>query len=90
MLSPATRPIDAVPAAEIVAAVRAVLETAFAMPPEALIVAVARQLGYRRTGRQIRAVVGGVLEQQLASGALVDVGGNVRLAEPAPSPDRPS
>jgi very-short-patch-repair endonuclease len=84
------RPIDAVPAAEIVGAVRAVLETAFAMPLDDLVVAVARELGYRRTGRQIKATVGRVLAQQLAAGALVDVGGNVRLPDASPPPDRPS
>jgi very-short-patch-repair endonuclease len=89
-VAPATRPIDAVPTSEIVRAMRAVLETAFAMPPDPLIVAVARQLRYRRTGKQIKTVVGRVLEQQLAAGVLVDVGGNLRLADAAPSPERPS
>ena len=84
------RSIDAVPAAEIVGAVRTVLETAFAMPLDDLVVAVARELGYRRTGRQIKAVVGRVLSQQLATGALVDVGGNVRLPDALPPQDRPS
>jgi very-short-patch-repair endonuclease len=86
----ATRSIDAVPAAEIVGAVRTVLETAFAVPLDDLVVAVARELGYRRTGRQIKATVGRVLEQQLAAGALVDVGGNVRLPDASPPHDRPS
>jgi hypothetical protein len=86
----ATRSIDAVPPSEIAEAVRAVLATAFAMPLDPLIVAVARELGYRRTGRQIKATVGRVLAQQVAAGALVEVGGSVRLPDASPPPDRPS
>jgi len=56
-----------------------VLVTAFAMPLDDLIVAVARELGYQRTGSRIKVAIGKVLAQQLAAGALIEVGGNVRL-----------
>jgi hypothetical protein len=61
--------------------VRTVLATAFAMPLDGLVVAVARELGYQQTGTRIKAAVGKVLTQQIEVGALIDVGGNVRLAD---------
>ena len=76
-----SRSISAVPPDEIAATARTVLETGFAMPIDDLVVAVARQLGYQRTGSRIKAVVSQVLGQQLADGALIDVGGNVRLPD---------
>jgi len=76
----AHRPIEKVPEAEIAEAVRAVLARAFAMPASELAVAVARELGYRKTGSRIRAVVDRVIRQLLRDGALADVGGSLRLA----------
>jgi hypothetical protein len=72
-----------VPAAEIVEAVRAVLEGAFAMPVDALVIAVARELGYQRTGGRIKLAIGSVAEQMLQQGMLVEAGGHLRLAPPA-------
>ena len=77
------RPIEKVPETEIVEAVRAVLSRAFAMPAPELEVAVARELGYQRTGARIRAVVGRVVGQLLQDGTLVDSGGNLRLSSPS-------
>ena len=73
------RPIEKVPETEIAEAVRAVLTRAFAMPASDLAVAVARELGYQRTGARIRAVVDRVVQQMLQDGALADAGGNLRL-----------
>jgi len=70
-----------VPPDEIAAAARTILEAAFAMPLDDLVVAVARQLGYQRTGSRIKAVVSQMLGQQLSDGALIDVGGNIRLPD---------
>jgi hypothetical protein len=78
------RPIEKVPEAEIAEAVRIVLVRAFAMPAPDLVVAVARELGYQRTGVRIRVVVDHVVQQMLQDGALADAGGNLRLASAPP------
>jgi very-short-patch-repair endonuclease len=80
-VSPA-RPIDKVPEAEIAAAVRAVLLRAFAMPQDDLVVAVARELGYQRTGGRIKVAVRRATERMIGSGAAVEAGGHVRLSAP--------
>jgi hypothetical protein len=68
--------------AEIAEAVRTVLGRAFAMPADDLVVAVARELGYQRTGVRIKQKVGRVTERMLREGTLVEAGGHVRLAAP--------
>jgi very-short-patch-repair endonuclease len=75
----APRPIDKVPADEIAAAARAVLTRAFAMSRDDLVVAVARELGYQRTGGRIKIAVGRVADGMLHDGELVESGGHVRL-----------
>jgi hypothetical protein len=50
------------------------------MPASDLAVAVARELGYQRTGARIRTVLDRVAQQMLRDGALTDVGGSLRLA----------
>lgn len=77
----APRRIDEIARAEIEGAIRAVLARAFAMPADDLCVAVARELGFQRTGAKIRAAVEAALRRQLAAGAVVEVGGNVRLRD---------
>ena len=77
-----TRPIEKIPQSEIIEAVRRVLARAFAMPSTDLTLAVARELGYQRTGVRIRAVIDRAVQQQLQEGALIDVGGNLRLVTP--------
>jgi hypothetical protein len=52
------------------------------MPAPDLAVAVARELGYQRTGARIRAGVDRVVQRMLQDGTLVDAGGNLRLAAP--------
>ena len=74
------RSIEKVPEGEIAEAVRVVLARAFAMPAPDLAVAVARELGYQRTGVRIRAVVDRVVGELLRNGELTDVGGNLRIA----------
>jgi hypothetical protein len=78
----AYRPINRVPAEEIADAVRAVLARAFAMSDDDLTVAVARELGYHRTGGRIKAAVGRVTRQMLQEGALAESGGHLRLHTP--------
>ena len=79
-----SRPIEKIPEAEIAEAVRAVLARAFAMPAPDLAVAVARELGYQRTGARIRAVVDRAVTQMLQDGALARAGDNLRLTTPGP------
>jgi hypothetical protein len=50
------------------------------MPAQDLTVAVARELGYQRTGARIRGVVGRVVQGMLREGALVEAGDHLRLA----------
>jgi hypothetical protein len=75
------RPIGKVAEAEIAAAVRAVLLRSFAMPHDDLLVAVARELGYQRTGGRIKVAVGRATERMIRGGVLVEAGGHVRLSE---------
>jgi hypothetical protein len=78
------RTIDQVDHAEIAGAMRAVLTRELAMPHDALVVAVARELGYSRTGSRIRSAVASVLDDERRRGILREVGGNVSLAPPDP------
>lgn len=74
------RPIREVPPEEIADAATRALEALFAINRDALVAAVARELGYDRTGSQVSAAIGAVLDQLLSNGAIVDVGGQLRLA----------
>lgn len=47
-----------------------------------LTVAVARELGYQRTGARIRAVVDQTVQRLLQEGVVVEAGGNLRIAAP--------
>lgn len=51
------------------------------MPTPDLTLAVARELGYQRTGQRIRTRVERVVRQLLADGVFVKAGDNVSLAE---------
>ncbi|MGE3913137.1 MAG: hypothetical protein AB7K36_27510, partial [Chloroflexota bacterium] len=82
-LTPVTaqaRPIDQVDEAEIADAIRVVLQRELAMPQDALIVAAARELGYRRTGVLIRTRIVNTMTELLEQRVLAEVGGNLRLA----------
>jgi very-short-patch-repair endonuclease len=74
------RPIDEVAPEEIAAAATAVLRAAFSINRGDLVVAVARELGYDRTGANVAAVIGDVVGGLLGSGAFAEVGGQVSLA----------
>ena len=62
--------------------VRIVLTRAFAMSNDDLVLAVARSLGFQRTGTRIKAAVGRVTGQMVQDGVLVESGGHLRLNEP--------
>lgn len=76
-----TRPIDRVALEEIERAAVEVLRGQFALPREDLGVAVARELGYGRTGTRVGPRIGAALDGLVASGEIVTVGGQMRLAQ---------
>jgi very-short-patch-repair endonuclease len=74
------RAIREVAPEEIAAGVTAFLERAFAINREDLVSGLARELGYDRAGSQVAAAIDDVVDQMIAGEALVEVGGQVRLA----------
>lgn len=73
-----TRPILEVPPEEIEAAISAFVEQAFSMGRDDLIAAVARELGYDRTGQHVAAAVGDAVERLSKKGDLIETGGQIR------------
>jgi very-short-patch-repair endonuclease len=73
------RKIHEVPPEEIAACTAAFLDATFSIGLEDLVVAVARELGYERTGTLVAEAIRGVIDQLLADGTLTELGGQVRL-----------
>jgi len=76
----AVRPIREVPPEEIEMATVQVLDTLFAINRDALVAAVARELGYDRTGTHVSAAIGDVVDRLTHDGTIADVGGQLRLS----------
>lgn len=76
----AVRPIREVPPEEIGLAVEAVLDDAFSLNRDDLVVAAARLLGYDRTGANVGAAVTEVVDRMILQDALTVSGEQVRLA----------
>jgi hypothetical protein len=53
----------------------------FALDRRSLIVAVARLLGYNRTGDHIEVAIDNAIGQLVANGALLDLAGQLRLTD---------
>jgi very-short-patch-repair endonuclease len=83
----AVRRIDEVPPDEIAACVVAFLGSAFSIGYEHLVTAVAREMGYARTGSLVAETIGEIIGDMLTDGTLIDVGGQIRLAETPPRSD---
>lgn len=77
------RPIREIPPEEMALAAEIILNEAFALHRDDLVVAAARSLGYDRTGAQVSLAVGEVIDRLIADGALISTGDQVRR------PDRP-
>jgi very-short-patch-repair endonuclease len=77
------REIHEVPPEEIAACITAFLQAAFSISRRALIIAVARELGYHRTGTLVSGAIGNVVNDLIARGTLVDTGGQLRLGDDA-------
>lgn len=75
--------IDLIAPSEIAEALRHVLRTQFATPREELIDAVARRFGIQATSAAIAARIGGILDAELACGALHASGEVIRVADSA-------
>jgi hypothetical protein len=85
------RPVREVPLEEIALAAQNVLEVAFALHRDDLIIATARSLGYDRTGTLVQSVVCEVIDELISHGALTSIGDQVRRsAEVAVRPDQTS
>lgn len=82
-----TRAIEHVPPAEIAAAAFLVLEIDLRLPREALEKAVTRVLGYRRRTNGVSERIGGVLDDLLAAGRIVEDEG---MLSPAPGEESPA
>lgn len=74
------RPIQEVPPEEISAGVIAYLRNAFSIPEEDLVTAVARELGYDRTGTHVATAIGDSVRALIAAGTIDNVGGLLRLS----------
>jgi very-short-patch-repair endonuclease len=74
------RAIGEAPPEEIAAGVTAFLERAFAINREDLVSGLARELGYDRAGSRVAAAIDDVIDRMIAGDALIEVGGQVRLA----------
>ena len=86
--SPTLRKPDALPPAEIAAALVEVLGRNFGATEEQAIQAVSRALGFRSTSAQIRETIETVLRAQLISGVLMRRDALVDLGPNAPTADR--
>jgi very-short-patch-repair endonuclease len=73
------RSIQEVAPEEIAAGVTAYLAGAFSIGRDDLVSGLARALGYDRAGAQVAAAIGAVIDQMIASGRLIEAGGQVRL-----------
>jgi hypothetical protein len=74
------RRISEVAQEEIEEAVLAVLRAAYAMPSEALVIEVARAMGYARTGWQVATAIRSAIDTVIQDGRATLVSGQVRLA----------
>jgi very-short-patch-repair endonuclease len=74
------RSITEVAPEEIEEAVLAVLRAAYAMPPDALVIEVARAIGYARTGSQVATAIRSAIDAVIQDGRATLVSGQVRVA----------
>lgn len=73
------RTIHEIAPEEIAACITAFLRVAFSISRDDLVTGVAREFGFDRTGNQVSAGIRAMIEQMIAEGRAVDIGGQIRL-----------